>query len=113
MIQGQLVDSPQLGANELMLAKNAAEALHKAYPGHLWAVSVNGSVLQVRNLYLSGHWGFVLHIPQFFSASDWDKKVLRAGGEVLERYKQRRGLVDEAGIHTLATDYAGRHRPEL
>lgn len=112
-MRGHLIDSPQITVNEFMLCKRAAEALHRAYPGHLWAVSVEGSMLDVRNLYLSGEWGFRLAIPQMYSSSDWDKQVLRAGGEILERYRQRRASVDEAAIHLLPTNFAGRHKPEL
>lgn len=107
------VEAAGITANEMLLAKNAAEILHKHYPGHLWAVNVAESRLEVRNLYLSGEWGFILRIPDFYSASDWDKQILRAGGEILERYRQARGRVDEASIHQLPTDFAGRHKPEL
>lgn len=112
-MEGQLVDTPAITVLEFNLCKNAAELLHKHYPGHLWAVSINGSILDVRNLYLSGTWGFRLHVPAIYSSSDWDKKIITAGGEILERYKQRRGVVDEAGVHTLETNFAGRHKPEL
>jgi len=113
MISGQLVDSPQLAINEFFLAKNAAEMLHKHYPGHLWAVAVDGYFLDVRNLYLDGRWGFRLAIPKFYSSSDWDKQVVRAGGEILERYRQRRARADEAALHNLPTNFAGLHKPEL
>ena len=112
-ISGLLVDSPQITMNEYFMAKNAAELLHKSYPGHLWAVSVDGGFLDVRNLMLDGKMGFRLKIGQMFSGSDWDKKVMRAGGEVLERYRQRRGVIDEAGIHNLPVNFAGRHTPSM
>lgn len=112
-ISGRLVESPQLQVNEFFLAKNAAEMLHKHYPGHLWAVSVDGYFLDVRNLYLAGDWGFRLAIPTIYSSSEWDKRVLRAGGEILERYRQRRARADDAAINDLPTNFAGRHKPEL
>src|SRR5258708_2253712 len=111
-ITGQLVEASTLGANEFFMAKNAAEVLHKHYPGHLWAVNVDGGLMDVRNLYLSGNWGFRLSIPAIYSSSELDKRVMRAGGELLERYRQRRAQADEADIHTLATDFAGRHQAE-
>jgi hypothetical protein len=112
-MEGQLVESPQISVLEFNLCKNAAELLHKHYPGHLWAVSINGSVLDVRNLFLSGEWGFRLHVPAIYSSSDWDKRIITAGGEILERYKHRRGVVHEGHIHDLPTDFSGRHKPEL
>lgn len=112
-LDGVLVESPNITANELFIAKRAAEHLHKHYPGHIWAVNVEGSMLDVRNLMLSGNWGFRLSIPSMYSSSDWDKQVLRAGGEILERYRQRRAQIDEGAIIELPTDFAGRHKPEL
>jgi hypothetical protein len=112
-IQGMLVDSPQIAINEFFMAKNAADHLHKHYPGHLWAVAIDGGFLDIRDLYLSGDHGYRLKIGQMFSGSDWEKKIMRAGGEILERYRQRRGVVDEAGIHTLPVNFAGRHTPSV
>ena len=40
------------------------------------------------------------------------KKVLRAGGELLERYRQRRGKADDAALFLLPTDFAGLHKPD-
>ena len=111
-VSGLLVESPQLAVNEFFLAKNAAEILHKHYPGHLWAVAVDGYFLDVRNLYLSGNFGFRLSIPAIYSSSELDKRILRAGGEILERYRQRRAHADEASLHSLPTNFAGRHTPE-
>jgi len=112
-ISGQLVEATTLSGNEFFLAKNAAEVLHKHYPGHLWAVNVDGGLMDVRNLYLSGNWGFRLSIPAIYSSSELDKRIMRAGGELLERYRQRRAQADEAAIHTLTTDFAGRHKAEI
>lgn len=103
-----LTDAPQITANEYLLAREAAEALHQHYPGYLWAVNVNGSVVDIRCLNLSGMWGYTLHIPAIYSASEWKKMVMRAGGEILERYRQRRGQFDEQRVREAPRDFAGR-----
>jgi hypothetical protein len=108
-VSGLIVDSPRIAMNEYFMAKNAAELLHKHYPGHLWATAIDGGFLDIRNLMISGDMGYRVKIGQLFSGSDWDKKVMRAGGEILERYRKRRGVVDEAGIHNLPVNFAGRH----
>ena len=108
-----LTDAPEITVNEFYLAKHAAELLHRHYPGYLWTVNVNQGVLDVRNLNLDGQWGFTIKHVQSYSASDLDKKVMRAGGEILERYRQRRGTIDEAAILALPVNFAGRHSPEL
>ena len=87
-----------------------AEALHAAYPGHLWGVTCEGEkgIATVRNLALAGNWGFVLKLADIYSASDWKKVVVRAGGELLERFRLRRGAADQDAIAGLSHDFAGR-----
>jgi hypothetical protein len=75
----------------MVMARTVAEKLNKHYPGHLWAVVHRGARLIIKNLYLSGEWGFVIHIPRIYSISSLGSMPSRAGGELLERYRQRRG----------------------
>lgn len=104
-------DSPQLTANDMVMAKQMAEKLHQHYPGHLWAVQVQGvkGIADVRNLMLSGSWGFRLKLPDIYSGSDFDRQIVRAGGELLERYRIRRAgmrhVADE--IASAPVDFAG------
>jgi hypothetical protein len=76
------------GANELLdmeKAKEVGDTLAKHYPGHLWAVAVQGGVLAVKNLAISSFYGFIIKHHDSFSASDLAKKAVVAGGEMLER----------------------------
>ncbi|MFA7290904.1 MAG: hypothetical protein WC023_01525 [Rhodocyclaceae bacterium] len=102
-------DSPQVAALDFNMARDMAEALHAAYPGHLWAVTCEGEkgIATVRNMYLSGNWGFVLKLKDISTASDWKKKVVMAGGELLERYRLSRGSADQAAIADLQSDKFG------
>ena len=95
---------------DFAMAKDMAEALHEAYPGHLWAVTCEGDkgIATVRNLNLSGEWGFVLHLKKQYSSSDLKRQVLMAGGEVLERFRLNRGIADQPAILDLKTDWTGR-----
>ena len=53
---------------------------------------------------LSGRWGFVLKEDQL----DPDyKSVMRAGGEILERYNVRRGAASTDEIKNLDRDFSG------
>lgn len=108
-------DTPDVDANDLLMAKNAAEALHKHYPGHLWAVAVDrpARMLDVRNMALSGAWGFRIALPLIYSASEFDKQVMRAGGELLERYRVSRSAADPEALAHLPVNFAGHHRPLL
>jgi hypothetical protein len=70
-------------------------------------------MLGIRNLYLSGVWGFRVDTRQFFSASEMDRQIMLAGGELLERYRQRRAQMDSAAIDDLPVDFAGSHTPSI
>jgi hypothetical protein len=96
-------------ANDHITAKTMADALDNHYPGHLWAVSADSStgLCTIRDLLLSGQMGCVLKIPAIYSASSFQADVIRAGGEILERYRLSRGRLDEAQYAGLKTNFAG------
>lgn len=109
-----LTDAPEIRANDRVLAKNMADTLHKAYPNHLWAVSVDshGGVASVRNMRLSGNWGFMLKLNDVYQDPGL-KCVLRAGGEILERYRLSRRQFNQDHYGALETNCAGLFRPDL
>lgn len=102
-----VTDKPNLGAADLVLAKNMADLLHRHYPGHLWAVTCEKGVASVRNLYLSGNWGFIIKVGNAYSISEFDRQVVRAGGELLERYKLHRGAFRDDQYLDIGKDFAG------
>jgi hypothetical protein len=99
------LDSQSL--NDMLLAKSTADALDRAYPGHLWAVDVNGGVLNIRNLLLSPDMGWRLRVPSIYSASEFNKRVLHAGGDILERFHLARGRLREGQYAGLKTRFDG------
>lgn len=105
-----MTGTPDVAALDFNLSRDMAEALHTAYPGHLWAVTCEGDrgIATVRNLMLSGNWGFVMKLSDLTTASDWKKRVLQAGGELLERYRLRRGVADQDAIAAMPTNFAGQ-----
>lgn len=110
-----VTDNPQGAANDIVMAKEMAEALHAAYPNHLWAVACDGETgfADVRNMALSGNWGFRIKLDEIYSGSDFKKKVLMAGGELLERYRLRRGKFNAAEYADLKTNHAGNFKADL
>lgn len=100
----------QVAVLDFNTAKDMAEVLHAAYPGHAWAVTCEGEkgIATVRNLGLSGEWGFVLHLKDGYSASEWKRKIILAGGELLERFRLYRGLANQDAIASLHNDFSGR-----
>lgn len=104
-------DTPQIPLNDLIQAKTMADRLHKEYPGHLWAVTHDGAkgICTIRNLMLSGTMGYILKVREFATVSEFERAVMRAGGEVLERYRIARAKADNEQLAFLPTDFAGRH----
>ena len=100
-------------ALDYIMAKDVGDTLNKHYPGHLWAVYVKDSLIYVKNLMLSGKWGFIVKTADCFSATELNRRLVRAGGELLERYRQRRTGVDMDGIMGQPLDAAGNMTPEL
>ncbi|TXH48347.1 MAG: hypothetical protein E6Q97_24985 [Desulfurellales bacterium] len=80
--------------------KEAAEVLHNHYPGHAWAVHPQGGCLVIRNLVISELYGMVLHMDNLTDGGARKKRIIRAGGEYLERAGWKRGR------------YEGQDRPE-
>jgi hypothetical protein len=71
---------------DMGLAKDIADVLMQHYPNHLWAVSVKGGVAIVKALNISSNWGIVLKMADIgHNAKIRAKKVMQAGGELLER----------------------------
>jgi len=74
-------------ANEMILARNVGDVLEKKYPGWLWFVYVQDGVVMIRSLRLSGRYGFMIKEEEI--DNDY-RAIMRAGGEMLERYNQDR-----------------------
>lgn len=85
-------------AQDMSLAKEVAETLNSHYPGHLWAVTVRGGVVVVKDLYISSLYGVVIHVDNITDAGVRSRRVVRAGGELLERANLQRGKFTEKAI---------------
>lgn len=81
---------------DIGLAKEIGEILNDNYPGHLWSTYVAGGVAFVKNLRLSSRMGMTLHLDNMTDAAVRKKKVIRAGGEFLERAHWKRGAYEGA-----------------
>lgn len=110
-----ITDNPQGNANDILMAKQLAEALHQAYPGHLWAVTCDGrtGMADIRNLMLAGNWGFRMHMRSHYSASQWRHKAIMAGGELLERFRLTRGRFNQDQYLSQPTDRFGNLKGDL
>jgi hypothetical protein len=108
-----VVDAIDMKVKEFFLAKSAVESLEKYYPGHQWAADVQGGLLNIRNMNLSGRMGFTINHVNSYSASDIDKQLMKAGGEILERFRVSRGHIEHDAIASLPMNRAGHHYMDL
>lgn len=92
----EITEDEKIDPRDMMVAKHVFEVLDKHYPGHAWMAHADGKqgVIIVRNKMLSSHWGYVIKVHDVISATDLDDKVMRAGGEILERFALTRGKFD-------------------
>jgi hypothetical protein len=102
------VNIKQEAAN-IDLAKQMSDVLQQHYPNHLWAVNVDWSqgVASVKNLLLSGDWGFLLHLTAIYSISEFFKRLVMAAGELLERYDISRGACKLDEVLSVPVDEIG------
>ena len=89
-------------------ARSVAEVLHRHYPGHLWAVhaSADTGIVTIQNLRLSGRWGFVIRLQEL-NRDRTLRMVVRAGGELLERWRLSRGQFRENEIEDRPVNVRG------
>lgn len=87
-----------LGAKEIALAKEIGDILFSHYPGYLWAVHVDlhgkykAATVQMPVL-MPAAAKYVIPSRLFANYHELRMHVIRAGGEILERYKiPRTGL---------------------
>lgn len=104
-----VTENPQLTANDMVTAKEMADTLHSHYPGHMWAVTCNGAtgMASIRNLLLSGNLGIQLRLPANYTASDFRRRVVILGGELLDRFGMPRGAFDQDRYNQLPRDERG------
>lgn len=89
------VDEHTYSAGDEILAMRSANILNEKYPGHLWGVFVDsedkGGVMVIKNFSISYRYGYTLHLSKIDHEL---KRVVHAGGEMLERAKMKRGSWD-------------------
>lgn len=96
---------------DLDIAKRAAEVLMRHYPGYLWAVNADSEtgMVDIRCINLSGQYGYRTYMKLVQDDPEM-REVKRAGGEILERYRQRRGRLDDDALADEPVDFRGAMR---
>lgn len=106
-----LVQAETEDAVDMTMAKDIAETLYGHYPGHLWGVYVKSGVAVIKALNISSLYGYVLHYGKIANdAGHRARRVIMAGGEILERANMRRGMRKE-GEKAIAVDGIADYKP--
>ena len=88
--------------------KRALSVLFKHYPGHSWYVTVEGGVMNIRSMNLSSNWGFRELMSNLGpSPEEFDMPIMRAGGEILERFGLAASSLDLKVYQELPRDLRG------
>lgn len=86
----------------LPMAKEIAETLSIAYPGHSWHVRIDGGLLIIKNMNISETAAMVRKFKDIeHDATIRKKAVIMAAGEFLEAANMRRGWYDGETAKTL------------
>jgi hypothetical protein len=113
--EGTVFDPGALNCNAslVLLVKGAADALEREYPGWLWAIQPDelGGVINIFSMRLSGQWGYTLKTSRVQEDAR-NAAVLKAGGELLERFGFRPGPYD-ADIYRATLRHLGQMRADV
>lgn len=79
-------------AKDLVLARRYSDILTKHYPNHSWGVNVNSSqgMINITNFNFSGKFGYRIRMSELHTHEDEVRVMIRAGGEILERFHHPR-----------------------
>lgn len=90
------------GKADEQIAKDVADHLLKHYPGYLWFVncSVKAGVVTILCGDFYSNYGYKILLKDIENDPSM-KVVMRAGGEILDRYGLRRGAKTESSLRDL------------
>jgi hypothetical protein len=95
---------------EIMIARKVVEHLLKCYPGYGWAAYVEGGMVDI---WVQGLDSINSYKLNTLSLTPEMKEVMRAGGEILERYRQSRVKGNQEEIFNAQRNIKGHAVPSL
>lgn len=111
--EGLVYDPDELAesCSTKLLCKDIATILERHYPGWLWGVGPDPrqGMLNIFSMRLSGQWGFRINMRQTPMDDPVTRTplIIKAGGEILERFGQRRGRYNYEHYKTTEHFYIG------
>lgn len=103
-----------LHASLHILCKDTADMLVKHYPGFLWAVSPDqrGQIINILCLNFHDQYGYTLRVSEL-DVDPRRRLVLKAGAEILRRFRYPGTRYDLALANAVPRDFNGRAIPDL
>lgn len=89
--------------------------LASTYPGYRWRIEpdLRGGIVNIRCEHANCQYGYTLKPQLYCSETEWRAAIVRAGGEILERFHLSRRKFDEAAFLTRPRDFAGLIHPDM
>ena len=109
---GVAATSEEQTALDNAACKRAISVLYDNYPGHEWQVDLSSGVMNIRNANLSTNYGWVQRMDEV-TPRNFDKKVMMAGGEILERFGMPSGKMNIEIYQELPKNLRGELEKDL
>lgn len=110
-IIANVIPHPESSRGDLDLSTVILAKLWKHYPGWAWWVDIppNQGVVVIKNLTINpqGKYGMCLHLKDIETRMN---DVVRLAGELLERYRKRRGAMKDEDVPGIEQHFA---KPEM
>ena len=89
---------------EYEIARAVWSRLYEYYPGHNWHVIVEQGLIRIRHMNLHADYGITMGLEELTPEG---KELMRAGGEMLERFNLARTRAHMDKIKELPKDHTG------
>jgi hypothetical protein len=89
--------------------------LANTYPGYRWRVEpdAKNGIVDIRCEHTNCKFGYTLIPSRYFSETQWRAAIIKAGGEILERFNMSRRGFDAVDFLTRERDFAGLIHPDM
>lgn len=118
VLDGRLAKADQLDskAASKILLKRVMVVLERNFPGWLWVLGINdadkGGIITLRSDRLHPEWGMLEKI-QNIQDTGAEKWALKAGGEILERFRCKPGPYIRGCLANTPRDARGHYIPDI
>jgi hypothetical protein len=97
------------------MSDSVGPLLASTYPGYRWRVEADpkNGIVDIRCEHTNCKFGYTLIPSRYYSETQWRAAVIKAGGEILERFNMSRRSFDAVDFLSRPRDFAGLIHPDL